>query len=69
MKIGKEKGERKKTKGFRLAGPGGIRPSRGARAVARAGGPAWPTSVGMARGRRRGRGPRCQREGEADGVG
>jgi hypothetical protein len=63
VKIGKEM-EKGKRKGFPLlAGPGGIRPSRGG-AAARAGGLLGPPAEGMARGRRRGRGPTCQRGGE-----
>ena len=70
IKIGKEK-EKEKEKGFpHLAGPEGIRPSRArARAGARAGGPLGLLAGGTTRGRRRGRGPTCQREGEADGTG
>jgi hypothetical protein len=64
VKIGK--GKRKEFP--LLGGLGGIRPSECARG--RAGRrPTWPASGGTARGRRRGRGPMCHREGEADGVG
>jgi hypothetical protein len=66
------KGKRKKEKEKRipqLTGPGGIsaQPSAGARGcVGRR--PTWPASRETARGRRRGRGPMCQREGQADGA-
>jgi hypothetical protein len=65
----KRKRKKGKEKGFpQLIGSGGIRPSQ-ARTRGRAGRrPTWPASGGTARGRRRGRGPMCQREGEADGA-
>jgi hypothetical protein len=45
MKIGKEKGEKEKDKGFSVSWVrGDFSPARGARAATRVGGPTWPTS-------------------------
>jgi hypothetical protein len=70
IKIGKEKGKRKKEKGFpQLARPGGggeFGPAERGRAGRR---PTWPASGGTTRGRCRGRGPTCQREGEGTALG
>jgi hypothetical protein len=65
MKNRKRKGENKKIKSFRLAGPGGrIRPSRGARARGRAGRrPSLARQRGMAWGRHRGRGTHARGRG------
>jgi hypothetical protein len=69
MKIGKSNGKRKKKRDFLLDGPGGFstQPSANTRARRQAAQPAHQR--GMTRGRCCGRGPTCQREGEADGVG
>jgi hypothetical protein len=65
MKIGKEKGKRKKEKDSRLAGPRGILAQRGrGHAAPRVNGPIWPTRRGYGMGGRRERGPTCQRMGE-----
>jgi hypothetical protein len=71
MKIGKEKGEKEKDKEFLVgwARGGGILAQEGrARMAARAGAQLGPP-VGTTWERRRGRGPTCQREGEANNVG
>jgi hypothetical protein len=69
MKIGKEKGEKKKEKSSQLAGPGreiSAQPSAGA--APRPNGPRRPTKRGDGAGGRRRRGPTRQREEGGNGV-
>jgi hypothetical protein len=69
MKIGKRNGKRKKKRNFPANSVGGDFVLARARARPRGRRPSLARQRGTARGRRRGCGPMCQREGEADGVG
>jgi hypothetical protein len=70
MKIRKEKGKKKKEKGFSVRwARGGFGPVERGRAAQRPNGPRRPTRRGDGVGGRRERGPTRQRGGRADGVG
>jgi hypothetical protein len=65
MKIGKEKGEKEKGKGFSVSwARGDFGPVERGRTAPRPNGPKWPMRRGDGAGGRHGRGPTCQREGE-----